>query len=175
VSLLGKEAEGRRRLLLLVCENRDHGSHFAKADEVVAGVGATNTIVHVLTFSPALSQVLDNARGANEDEWSKGTDLLAPILIARHAMKKNVAKAIADMTGGEYDRFASRKAFEEHLVDFTNRMYSRYMLSFEPHQPHPGLHRIRVRLRDQLKGENIAFRRTYWASDNAKSDDSAQE
>jgi VWFA-related protein len=161
--LLGKEPEGRRRLLLLISENRDHGSHFAGIDDAIAAVGASNTIVHVLTFSPSLSQVLDGVRGSNEDEWSKGTDLLAPIIMARHAMKKNVANAIAQMTGGEYDAFASRKSFEEHLVDFTNRMHSRYMLSFEPRRPHPGLHRIRVRLKDRRDGVSVVFRTTYWA------------
>jgi hypothetical protein len=34
-------------------------------------------------------------------------------------MKKNVANAIAQMTGGEYDGFASRKSFEEHLISPT--------------------------------------------------------
>jgi VWFA-related protein len=161
--LLGKEPEGRRRLLLLICENRDHGSHFAGIDDAIAAVGASNTIVHVLTFSPSLSQALDGVRGSNENEWSKGTDLLAPIIMARHAMKKNVANAIAQMTGGEYDGFASRKSFEEHLVDFTNRMHSRYMLSFEPRRPHSGLHRIRVRLKDRRDGVSVVFRTTYWA------------
>jgi hypothetical protein len=83
-------------------------------------------------------------------------DLLAPLVMARHAMKKNTAKAVARLTG-EYDVFASRKAFEEQMIDFTNRMHSRYMLSFEPRRPHPGLHRIRVRLKEPRGNVSVIF------------------
>jgi VWFA-related protein len=145
-NLLNKEPEGRRRLLLSVSETRDHGSHLSTVDDAVAAVASSNTVVHVLAFSPSLSQVLDNARGSNSDEWDRGTDLLAPILMARQAMRKNTARTIAQLTGGEYESFASRNAFEGRLVDFTNHMHSRYLLTFEPRRPHPGLHHIRVRL-----------------------------
>jgi VWFA-related protein len=172
-NLLNKEPEGRRKLLLLVSETRDHGSHFASIDDVVSAVGISNTIVHVLAFSPSLSQVLDTERGSNSDEWG-GVDLLAPILMARSAMKKNTAKTIAQMTGGEYEMFASRKGFEEQLIDYTNRMHSRYMLSFEPRRPHPGLHRIRVRLKDHGDGATVISRATYWAAENNATNDSPQ-
>lgn len=42
VNLLEKEPNARRRILLLVCENRDHGSRVAKTDNVVAAVGVSN-------------------------------------------------------------------------------------------------------------------------------------
>jgi VWFA-related protein len=163
--LLNQEAEGRRKLLLLVSETRDHGSHLATIDDVVKVVGISNTIVHVLAFSPSLSQLLDTERGSNSDEWG-GVDLLAPLVMARHAMKKNTAKAVARLTGGEYDVFASRNAFEEQMIDFTNRMHSRYMLSFEPRRPHPGLHRIRVRLKEPRGNASVISRATYWAAED---------
>lgn len=171
-NLLNKEPEGRRRLLLLVSEPRDHGSHLSTIDEAVAAVGASNTIVHVLAFSPSLSQVLDNARGSNSDEWDKGTDLLAPILMARQAMKKNSAKTIAQITGGEYESFASRKAFENQLVDFTNRMHSRYLLTFQPRRPRAGLHRIRVRLKEHREGVRVVSRTAYWAVESGSANES---
>lgn len=170
---LNQEPDGRRRLLLLVSETRDHGSHLASIDDVVTAVGISNTIVHVLAFSPSLSQVLDTERGSNSDEWG-GVDLLAPIVMARHAMKKNTAKTVARLTGGEYEMFASRKGFEKQLIDFTNRMHSRYMLSFEPRRPHPGLHRIRVRLKDPRDGATVISRATYWAEENNATGDSPQ-
>jgi hypothetical protein len=163
--LLNQEAEGRRKLLLLVSETRDHGSHLATIDDVVTAVGISNAIVHVLAFSPSLSQFLDTERGSNSDEWG-GVDLLAPLVLARHAMKKNTAKAVARLTGGEYELFASRKGFEEELIDFTNRMHSRYMLSFEPRRPHPGLHRIRVRLKEPRGNVSVISRATYWAAED---------
>jgi VWFA-related protein len=165
-NLLNKEPEGRRRLLLLVSETRDHGSHLSTIDDAVAAVASSNTVVHVLAFSPSLSQVLDNARGSNSDEWDRGTDLLAPILMARQAMRKNTARTIAQLTGGEYESFASRNAFEGRLVDFTNHMHSRYLLTFEPRRPHPGLHRIKVRLKEPREGVRVASRTAYWALEN---------
>ena len=165
-NLLNKEPEGRRRLLLLVSETRDHGSHLSTIDDAVAAVASSNTVVHVLAFSPSLSQVLDNARGSNSDEWDRGTDLLAPILMARQAMRKNTARTIAQLTGGEYDSFPSRNAFEGRLVDFTNHMHSRYLLTFEPRRPHPGLHHIRVRLQEPRDGLTVLSRTAYWALEN---------
>ena len=39
INLLGKESEDRKRVLLLVSEMRDHGSHIATIDDIVAAVG----------------------------------------------------------------------------------------------------------------------------------------
>jgi hypothetical protein len=79
-------------------------------------------------------------------------------------MRKNVPSAIASMTGGEYELFATRKKFEVRMNDFTNHLHSRYLLSFAPRSPHPGLHQIRVRLRDAENGIVLA-RSSYWAED----------
>jgi VWFA-related protein len=120
VRLLEKEPADRQRVLLLVSENRDHGSHVTKTDDVVAALGNSNTVVYALAFSPSLSQVLDTERGVNRDEayWDAPPDIIGTLLMARNAMKKNITKAIAEMTGGEYELFTTRKGFEVRLVDF---------------------------------------------------------
>jgi VWFA-related protein len=165
VDLLEKEPAPRQRVLLLVSENRDHGSHVAKIDDVVAAVGNSNTVVYALAFSPSLSQVLDTERGSNHDEayWDAPPDIIGSLAMARHAMRKNTTKTIAAMTGGEYISFSSRKAFETHLIDFTNHVHSRYVLSFDPQRPHPGLHKIEVRLREPAGGISVLSRTSYWA------------
>ena len=66
--------------------------------------------------------------------------------MARQALRKNTPKAMAEMTGGEYELFTSRKSFENLMVAFTNHVHGRYELSFQPKDPAPGLHQIRVRL-----------------------------
>ena len=162
VRLLRQVPNGHRRVLLLISETRDHGSHFAKTKDIVTVVGNSNTVVYALPFSPSLSQVLDTERGSNKDEWGAGPDLLAPLMMASQAMRKNAPKAIAGMTGGEYEMFASRKSFERLMTGFTNHLHSRYLLSFEPKSPHPGLHEIRVRLRTSGK-EMVLARTSYWA------------
>jgi VWFA-related protein len=162
VHLLDHTPEGHRRVMLLISETRDHGSHIARIKDVVTEVGNSNTVVYALPFSPSLSQVLDTERGSNRDEWRSTGDLLAPLMMASQAVRKNTPKAIAAMTGGEYEVFASRKSFEKLLTDFTNHLHSRYLLSFQPKNPHPGLHEIRVRLREPEE-KTILARSSYWA------------
>jgi VWFA-related protein len=165
VKLLERQPADRQRVLLLVSENRDHGSHGAKTDELVALIGDSKTVVYALAFSPSLSQVLDTERGSNRDEayWDAPPDIIGTLLMARNAMKKNITQAIAAMTGGEYVLFTSRKAFERRLVEFNNHLRGRYVLTFAPQNPHPGLHRIQVRLKQPVQGARILFRTNYWA------------
>ena len=163
LNLLEKQPVGRQRVLFLLSETRDHGSHIAKIDDVVTAIGETNTTVYTMAFSPALSNVLDTGRGSNQDEMNAGPNLLAPLFLAREAMRKNVPKAISSMTGGEYGLFKSQNGFENRMLEFTNHLHSRYLLSFQPKDPHPGLHDLRVRLRDPERGEILA-RGSYWAN-----------
>jgi VWFA-related protein len=166
VNLLKKEPEERLRVLLLISETRDHGSVLgSKMQEIVSALGNSNVLVYTLAFSPSLSNVLDTARGNNKDEMHPGPDLLGPILMTVNAMRKNVPKTIAEMTGGEYELFETKRNFELQMTDFTNHLHSRYLLSFVPKAPHPGLHEIRVRLRDrkETKGSTVLARTSYWA------------
>jgi len=165
VRLLEKEPADRQRVLLLVSENRDHGSHLTKTDDVVAAIGNSNTVIYALAFSPSLSQVLDTERGVNRDEayWDAPPDIKGTLLMARNAMKKNITKAIAEMSGGEYELFTTRKGFEIRLVDFNNQLHSRYVLSFAPKEPHPGIHQIHVRLKQSLPQTTVVSRTSYWA------------
>ena len=76
-------------------------------------------------------------------------------------MRKNIARTLSQLTGGEYERFATRNAFEDSLLNFANHLHARYELSFEPKNPHAGLHHIRVRLRVPDQGQTLLYRRTY--------------
>jgi VWFA-related protein len=166
--MLGKRPEGRQRVLLLISETRDHGSRFARIDDAVRLVGVTHTLVYALPFSPYISQQLDTARGSNKDEWGTGVDFIEKLAAARQAMRKNSAKALASMTGGEYESFATRKGFESDMLSFANHLHSRYRLSFEPKNPHPGLHRIRVRLKHADSNQTVLFRSSYWVADSGQ-------
>ena len=167
VDLLRQEPEERLRVLLLISETRDHGSH-GKIDDTVAAIGKSNAVMYALAFSPSLSNILDTGRGTNKDEMHNGVNFLDLLYRAEQAMKKNVPSTIASMTGGEYELFATRKKFEVRMNDFTNHLHSRYLLSFAPKSPHPGLHQIRVRLRGQSKGAEdgtVLARTSYWAEE----------
>jgi VWFA-related protein len=163
--LLDKVPRERQRVLLLISETRDHGSIWAKKiDDVVTLVGNSDTTVYTLAFSPSVSNVLDTMRGNNIEEMNASPDYLAVLKMAAQAMRKNAPKTIASLTGGEYGLFETRNSFEDRMLDFTNHLHSRYLLSFEPKDPHVGLHQIRVTLKKPANTTVLA-RSRYWAAD----------
>jgi len=83
----------------------------------------------------------------------------------RQAMEKNTPKELASMTGGEYELSNTRKGFETDMTSFANHLHSRYLLSFEPKHPHPGLHQIRVRLKNPTQNGIVLFRSSYWVAE----------
>jgi VWFA-related protein len=161
VGLLKKEPEERQRVLLLISETRDHGSR-VKIDDAVAAIGQANAVMYALAFSPALSNILDTGRGTNKNEEHQDVNILDLGYRVAQAMRKNVPSTVASMTGGEYELFATRKKFDVRMNDFTNHIHSRYLLSIAPKNPHPGLHRIQVRLKNAGSGTVLA-RSSYWA------------
>jgi VWFA-related protein len=166
--LLGQRPGDHKRVLLLISETRDHGSQFTKLDEVLKAVDGNEVSVYALPFSPYVSQQLDDLRGSNRDEWKPDIDILARLEEIRQLMRKNIPQAIAHLTGGEYKRFSTQSAFENHLIDFANHLHSRYELSFEPNHPHPGLHQVRVQMRDPSNDRTLICRTTYWVSSGGK-------
>lgn len=173
IQLLRDQPEDRERVLLLISETRDHGSR-TKVEDTVAAVGQANAMMYALAFSPALSNILDTGRGVNtpfdpkaKNEMHPSLDFLDLAYRAAQAMRKNAPSTVAFMTGGEYELFSSRKNFEVRMNDFTNHLHNRYLLSFAPREPHPGLHQLRVRLKDSANGTVLA-RTSYWAQDQGK-------
>jgi VWFA-related protein len=162
VKMLENTPKQRQRVLLLISETRDHGSQ-AKVEDVVAKIGQSSTVVYALTFSPSRSNILDTMRGNNINEMHPSPDLLAPLIMAAEAMKKNMPKTVAAMTGGEYEMFATGKNFDLRMIDFSNHLHSRYLLSIEPRSPHGGLHQLRVRLRN-AGDRTVLARSSYWAA-----------
>ena len=161
--LLERVPENSQRVLLLISETRDHGSVFRKSmDEVVTALGNKNTVVTTLSYSPSLSNILDTGRGKNKKEMNASPDILAPFKMGVASLKKNTPRTLAAMTGGEYELFASEKSFEARVTDFTNHIESRYQLSIQPQNPKPGLHQLRVRLKQPGSGVVLA-RSSYWA------------
>jgi VWFA-related protein len=162
--LLNNTSKLRQRVLLLISETRDHGS-VVNIDDVVKTIGNSNIAVYTLAFSPAMSNLLDDLRGKSEREGNAVDPVLLTIrlmVMAREAMRANAPKEIARLTGGEYELFKSHRAFEDRMTDFANHIHIRYLLSFEPKDPRPGLHEIKVRLKD-IKDASVLARENYYA------------
>jgi VWFA-related protein len=161
VTLLEDEPVQRQRVLLLMSETRDHGSKIVNLDEVVRIVQISNTLVYALAFGPALSNVLDDLRGKLEPT-SKRLNMGKLAELGRQGLRKNVAKAAARLTGGEYELFKSGREFQDYLNKLTNHLYSRYWLFFTPQDPKPGPHLLKVQVRGSEVLQVIS-RPTYWA------------
>lgn len=166
VHLLAQQPEDSRRILLLISETRDHGSHAVKVDDAIAAIGDSNTVIYSLAFSPTASTALDTLRGewdARTDPAGWNLDVLRLMKMAREAMRKNAPGTVAAMTGGEYDLFTTQKSFERFMTEFSNHLHSRYLLRFQPKDPRPGLHQMRVKVR-QRNDVTIIARRSYWVA-----------
>jgi len=83
-------------------------------------------------------------------------------LAATDGIRMNVPKTVAEMTGGEYYSFNGEKSIETALTTIANHVPNRYVLSFQPHDPHPGIHALELKL-PEYPGLEVTARSSYWA------------
>lgn len=106
-------------------------------------------------------------------KWSQFYDcaaqLVPPLTFAKMAaiatadsLLKNVPSTVARLTGGEYFRLGSERNLENDLTAIGNHLPNRYILSFHPQAPHPGLHVLTLNLPD-YDGLQVTARTSYWA------------
>ncbi|HTV13279.1 MAG TPA: VWA domain-containing protein [Acidobacteriaceae bacterium] len=113
-----------------------------------------------------------NPERTSSQTWSQFYDclsLLAPPLRAMkmatiagmNSLQRDVPESVAHITGGEFYRFHDPKSMERDLVELGSHVPNRYLISFHPSAPLPGLHTIVVRLPQYSKLE-IRARANYW-------------
>jgi VWFA-related protein len=85
-------------------------------------------------------------------------------LLAMSAMRQNAAETVAHLTGGEYYSFKDRKSLQKSMLTVSNHVPNRYTLSFRPEAPHPGMHTLKLQLKD-YPNLQITARRNYWVED----------
>jgi len=162
VKLLEDRPKDYRRVLLLISETRDHGSQDDDAQHVVEEIGSSNTLVLSVAFSPSKALLLHDLKDGGQ---SAGVaDLLMPLMMAVQSMRRNAARQIALMSGGEYSPFTTERGFEARVQEVAKHARNRYLLSFRPTDNTPGLHVLDVRLTRDL-GARVVARTSYWALD----------
>jgi VWFA-related protein len=162
VNLLEQRPPDHRRVLLLISETRDHGSRHITIPQLVERIGTSNTLVFGVSFTPARSEIMNWAKG----NIGADSGLLGPLLMAVNAMRRNVPKTLANMSGGEYEPFARERAFENRIAEAARHAHNRYLLSFHPSNLTPGLHTLEVKL-EQDFGARVVARANYWAVNDA--------
>jgi hypothetical protein len=67
-------------------------------------------------------------------------------IATRNSLRKNVPETCARLSGGEYFSFKDPKTLRRDLFTISNDVPNRYVLTFRPESPHPGLHALAVEL-----------------------------
>jgi VWFA-related protein len=159
VTLLKMEPKEFRRVLLLVSEERDHGSKHTKPVQLIKSIGESDVLVLSVSFSPSRAEFVHDAADSGDDRM---LSMVSALAMAVKAFKKNVAKEIAEMSGGEYTTFTSDKKFEARVVEAASHTRNRYLITFSPSNPTPGLHTIKVKTAVDY-GAHIVARANYWS------------
>ena len=158
VSLLQTQPRSFRRVLLLISEKRDHGSKHAKPTGIIRQIGESDVLVLSVAFSPAAAEFAHDIKDSGEDRTMSMVSALAMLV---KGFRKNVTKEIAAMSGGEYTTFTGDRKFESRVVNAAKHMRNRYLITFSPSNPTPGLHTIKVRT-VQDYGAKVVARADYW-------------
>jgi VWFA-related protein len=158
VDLLQTQPKEFRRVLLLISEQRDHGSQHAKPEQVIKKIGESDVLVLTVSFSPIQAEFAHDIKDSGEQ---RTMNMVSALVALVQAFRKNVTREIALMSGGEYTTFTNDKKFEARVVDEAKHARNRYLLTFRPSNPTPGLHTLRVRLAQDY-GAHIVARANYW-------------
>lgn len=158
VDLLQSQPKESRRVLLLIGEERDHGSKHMKIEKLVPKIGASDVLVLSVSFTPFAAELAHDIKDSGEE---RTTGILPALLTIFQAFRKNVAKEVATMSGGEYTTFTGDKRFQQRVVDAARHSRNRYLITFSPSDPVPGLHTIKVRTAEDY-GARIVSRANYW-------------
>ena len=110
----------------------------------------------------------DEARNKAVRAYDCMTQLAPPLALAKMAaiamtdgLQHNVPETVADVTGGEYFKFEDARGLARGLVEISNHVPNRYMLSFHPESPRAGYHAVALSLRDR-PGLRVTARSGYW-------------
>jgi VWFA-related protein len=161
VDLLETQPKEYRRVLLLISEERDHGSKHTKPVELIKKIGGSDVLVLSVSFSPTRAELIHDLKDNGDDRYIQGGNFISDVLMLVQAFRKNVAKEIAQESGGEYLTFTRDKTFEARVLQAAKHVRNRYLLTFSPSEPTPGLHSIHVRT-VQDYGARIVARANYW-------------
>lgn len=157
-NLLESQPKSYRRVLLLISEKRDHGSKHTRPEALIKQIGESDVLVLSVSFSPSAAEFAHDLKDSGDD---RTMNMVSTLVMMVKAFKKNVSKEVASMSGGEYTTFTGDKKFEARVVDAAKHARNRYLITFSPSDPTPGLHSIRVRTSEDY-GARIVARANYW-------------
>ncbi|WP_213803998.1 VWA domain-containing protein [Granulicella sp. dw_53] len=172
--LLDDQPATNRRAILLISQPTDVGSK-TPLKEILRTTAETNTTIYTLTFSPEKAAfqnafkdkahlnppiVVNPAAGPIQGYFN----LSEPLGLILGSMRKNLAASIAPLTGGEAATFDDQHSLDEDLGTLATHIRNRYLITFQPASPQPGLHKLEVRL-PQHPELTVSARTNYWSAE----------
>ncbi|MCU1324371.1 MAG: hypothetical protein JWM43_4020 [Acidobacteriaceae bacterium] len=170
--LLSDQPTTNRRAILLLSQPTDNGSK-TTLKQILRATGETNTAIYTLTFWPekeAFKNAFKDPAHLNPPkDFGAGSfqgyfDLSIPLNLLLSTMQKNIAANIATLTGGEAAIFDNQHSLEADLATLTTHIRNRYLLTFQPASPKPGLHTLAVRLPSHPE-LSVSARTSYWSAE----------
>jgi VWFA-related protein len=158
IRLLGSRPWSRR-ILLVIGESKDRGSHSSPMN-AVALAQQKDISVYAATFSAYLTPFTTKA--GELPPPTGGLDLIGTFRELGRVAKRNTAEALAEGTGGTRVSFATLRSLEQAISRMGEEVHSQYILSFAPEREgSPGFHQIEVRVRNRPE-LTVRTRPGYW-------------
>lgn len=88
------------------------------------------------------------------------------VIAATNAIRTNASENVAKFTGGEHFKYKDAKTLQRDLFTISNHIPNRYVLSFHPQSPHPGLHTVTLQLKN-YSDLVVQARSSYWVDEDA--------
>lgn len=151
-----------RRVLLIVAESRDRGSHL-KLDRAVQLAQQEGIVVYAATYSAYATPF--TARPSDAPPLDSDFNPLGAITELGRNAKKLAARRLATETGGAQFSFLKQRGLEHIITETGADLHSQYLLSFTPPSgATAGLHHIEVRVKGGEK-YHVRARRAYWVAE----------
>jgi VWFA-related protein len=159
VHMLATRPDNSRRVLLLLSESRDRGSH-AKLPEAIEEAQRAGVIVYMATYSATATAF--TSKPEDNPPLPMGPDYIGGVVELARLGKTNAADALARATGGLHLSFNTLDGLERSIKRTGEELHSQYLLSFQPAESsNKGYHPIAVSVttrRDAI----VRARPGYW-------------
>lgn len=190
INMLRNRPAARRRVLLLISENRDNGSEL-KEREVLTAAEFANVPIYSVNISQLLASLTSKAQPGRPDNRPPGAQHLpagtvsTPTTESQNQMGNwvplfkdvfDAAKSIfvpnpltvyTRYTGGREFAFKSQKTLEHDISQIGEELHSQYLLTYSPNnQNEAGFHQIVVEVKKPAL--QVRTRDGYWLAGKAE-------
>jgi VWFA-related protein len=185
IGMVKTRPTNRRRVVILISENRDKGSEIKKIREVLTEGEFANVVFYAVDISQLISALTTKAQPNRPSTLPPGAEHLPMGTInttttAAQAEMGNWIPALKDIfdaakgifvpdpldvytkySGGRQYSFKSEKTLQHDVQQIGNELHSQYLLSYSPNnQNEAGFHQIRVMV---MKPDmSVRVRDGYW-------------